>query len=118
MTLGRHDELSIGQATAAQRVLIAFLDDLLEDRWRFRHVQEVLLDVSCTIRDAHRRRASHLALGLEPEIILDSFQDDARLDGRWRERVLGPCRQRVSRWLRVASERVVGGKADADASDR
>jgi hypothetical protein len=104
--LGRGDDHSIRQATAAAAVLGRFLGDVLDDSKRLRHVQTVLVELSYVVRNLHAGKNSHLRHGLEPERILDEFQDDKRLDARWRDLILRPCRARVARWLEKAEGRV------------
>lgn len=104
-TLKRHDAHSVDQAIAAQEVLLQFLNDILDDPRRFRHVQTILLELAYTIRDGHSGRPSHLLHGLAPQNVLDAFQNDTRLDPRWRELILAPCRERVARWISVAEAR-------------
>lgn len=104
-TLGRHDDHSVSQATAALEVLVRFLDEMLGDPDRFRHVQSCLVELHYVLRDQHAGKATHLRHRLSPEDILAAFQDDERLDPRWRAKVLRPCRDRVAHWLSVADRR-------------
>ena len=99
--LHRDDAQSVRQAAASIRIVENFLDDLLHDPLRRKHVQAALLDLSYAIRDLHAGKPSHLRHTLLPESILDAFQEDARLDQRWRSYVLRPCRRRVRRWLEL-----------------
>lgn len=113
-TLCRHDEHSVSQARAAQEVLQRFLHDLLDQEGRFRHVQTILRDLSYVIRDSHAGEATHLRHALTPEKVLHAFRDDPRLDVRWREKILAPSIERVTRWLSTAEERQARSAARAE----
>ena len=99
--LHRDDAHSTRQASAAIRVLQAFLDELLDSPERQKHVQRTLLDLSYVVRDLHKGKPSHLRHRLKPEAVLLAFRDDERLDERWRRLVLQPSISRVNRWLRL-----------------
>lgn len=96
-TLQRHDEHSVSQTVAAFAVLARFLDELLNEPKRFRHVQSCLVELHYVIKKSHIGKPSHSRHGLAPEGILSKFQDDERLDHRWREKILRPCRDRIAR---------------------
>jgi hypothetical protein len=98
-TLGRHDEHTVRQAEAAIEVVIAFLDELLDDPNHSRRVQDALRDVSHIIKDQHRGKASHTKHGLTPDRILEAFQNDSRLDDRWRSLTLAKAIARARRGL-------------------
>ena len=103
--LNRNDRHSLNQAFAAEEVLIYFIDYLLRDPNRLKHIQTILIDLSYTIREMHAGKPSHLIHGLNPARILDAFQSDERLDPRWRSGTLAPARDRALRWLSSAEDR-------------
>lgn len=85
--LSRRDPVSIRQARGSVFVLRAFIDELL-DRQETRAAQDVLRDLFYTLKQTYFGGWTHRQLDLRPDDVLAAFQDDSRLDPRWRQHQL------------------------------
>jgi hypothetical protein len=65
---------------------------------KVKQVQSVLHGFQFTIRDGHLGKASHKEFGnqLTPIAVMEAFQNDARIDPRWRELILGTAIERLN----------------------
>ncbi|HZH50299.1 MAG TPA: hypothetical protein VEZ16_00305 [Microvirga sp.] len=104
--LKRRDEIALNQARASIVVLRAFVADLLtQGLWR--QAQTILHALYFVIRDGHCGKASHLQLGLQPEIILRQFIDHPGLDERWRALILQKSIDRIEAKLANTAIRLI-----------
>ncbi len=98
--LGRTGSSSLRQTAASVRIFGHFIDDMLA-AGRTRYAQQLLHDLEFVVRDQHAAKNSDVRHGESIDIlqIYGRFMEDARLDERWRTRILAPALARSQRKL-------------------
>lgn len=104
--LGRTQDLAKRQLEASPIVLREFLQEQLE-KGKSKHVTGVLKALFDYLSSNMVGRKAHLVMKNDPAAILDVFQDDQRLDPRWREQSLASMR------AKLAARRTAWGKMKA-----
>lgn len=103
LELGRRTELSLRQLEASPIVLREYLSELL-DCGEHKHVTGVLQALYDYLLSHQNGRKAHKTMKNDPALILTAFQNDERLDARWREMSLASMRQvvddRRTAWVR------------------
>lgn len=119
VTLGRHTELVRNQLEASAITLREFLSEQLNDN-KTKHVTSVLQALYRYLTTDIVGRKAHKIMKNDPAEILGSFQDDERLDPRWREMSLHSMRQSIERkrsaWRSMAAA-VMGFLSKSPSSD-
>jgi hypothetical protein len=111
--LGRETDLAHRQLDASPIVLREFLSDMLATGGH-KHVTSVLQALYDYLLTDTNGRKAHKRMKNDPAAILDYFQDDARLDLRWREMSLASMRRTIAvrrtAWgaMRATLLRVIG----------
>ncbi len=93
--LGRRSELARRQLEASPIVLREYLSEML-DRGGHKHVTGVLSSLATYLLMHPTGKTAHREMSNDPARILDRFQDDARLDARWRELTLKRMRKKIA----------------------
>jgi hypothetical protein len=115
--LGRNTELARRQLEASPIVLREYLFEMLADG-HHKHVTGVLQALYRYLLSGTGRRA-HKEMKNDPADILAAFQDDERLDPRWRERSLASMRRTIAErrtaWgaLKARLSHIFGGASPA-----
>ena len=94
--LGRKTDLARNQLEASPIVLREFLLEQLRDG-HIKHVTGVLQALYDYLSGDIVGRKAHKHMLNDPALILDAFQDDNRLDERWREKSLRSVRRSLHR---------------------
>lgn len=93
--LSRDTDLARRQLEASPIVLREYLSELL-DAGQHKHVMGVLQVLHGYLLSDPNGRKAHKEMRNDPAAILDRFQDDERLDPRWREKSLAPMRAKIA----------------------
>ena len=93
--LHRDTDLSRRQLEASPIVLREYLSEVLEGGGH-RHVTGVLQVLYDYLQSDPTGRKAHKSMENDPAAILDHFQDDKRLDVRWRELSLASMRRMLA----------------------
>lgn len=93
--LKRDTDLALRQLEASPLVLRAYLSDVLGQS-RHKHVTSVLQALYFYLITDPSGRQAHRRMRNDPAEVLAAFQDDARLDERWRELSLRSMRATVA----------------------
>ncbi|WDF73617.1 hypothetical protein [Novosphingobium sp. KACC 22771] len=103
--LGRNDDLARRQLEASPIVLREYLSEML-DGGHLKHVIGVLQALKDYLVSDPNGRKAHKVMANDPAAILDNFQNDERLDERWRANSLASMRQTIATkrtaWARLA----------------
>jgi len=103
--LGRNDDLARRQLEASPIVLREYLSEML-DAGYLKHVTGVLQVLKDYLVSDPNGRKAHKVMANDPAAILESFQDDERLDERWRANSLASMRRTIATkrtaWARLA----------------
>jgi len=92
--LMRRDELAWRQLHAAIAVVRVYIDDALRDGdWN--EAKTCLSDVFEYLRSDRHGKASKRELGIDILDVLRAFQNDERIDPRYREKTLAPMIERI-----------------------
>lgn len=94
--LGRKHDLALRQLEASPIVLREYLREML-DQGNHKHVTGVLRALNTYLLTHPNGRKAHKVMKNDPALILAAFQDDTRLDERWREMSLASMRQTLEK---------------------
>jgi hypothetical protein len=93
--LGRESDLARRQLEASPIVLREYLLETLSDGGH-KHVTGVLQALHDYLLTDPTGRKAHRQMRNDPAMVLAAFQEDERLDERWRHLSLAPMRQRIT----------------------
>lgn len=119
--LGRSTDLALNQLNASPIVLREFLLEQLDNR-QSKHVTGVLQVLYDYLSSDIVGRKAHKHMKNDPAKLLDAFQNDERLDERWREKSLLSMRKSLahkrSAWRAMAEriKEVFVGRSQAEES--